>query len=45
MMDEKVKNAAERFEKAFEGLDRSLWHVFTEPEELEARVRELGSRD
>ncbi|KAF2481987.1 hypothetical protein BDY17DRAFT_253187 [Neohortaea acidophila] len=37
-----AKNAPERFEKAFKGLDRGLWHVFTEPEELRARVEELG---
>lgn len=28
------RNAPERFEKAFEGLDKSLWHVFDEPDEL-----------
>ena len=41
-MDEKNKNSAERFEKAFEGLERRLWHVFTEPGELAERVDELA---
>jgi len=43
-MDEEKKNAPERFEKAFDGLDRRLWHVFTDPAELAERVDEL-SRD
>jgi hypothetical protein len=41
-MDEKSKNAPERFEKAFEGLERGLWHVFTEPGEVAERVDELA---
>ncbi|TKA77460.1 hypothetical protein B0A55_04759 [Friedmanniomyces simplex] len=41
-MDERVKNAAGRFERAFEGLERGLWHVFTEPGELAGRVDELA---
>ena len=40
-MDEKDKNADERFEKAFEGLSRDLWHVFEDPGELAAMVDEL----
>ncbi|KAK5173106.1 uncharacterized protein LTR77_003228 [Saxophila tyrrhenica] len=35
------KNSDERFEKAFKGLDRSLWHVFTDPDEIRTRVEEL----
>ena len=41
-MDVKTKNAPERFEKAFKGLDRKLWHVFTDPAELAERVDALG---
>ncbi|KAK4896302.1 hypothetical protein LTR27_005825 [Elasticomyces elasticus] len=41
LMDEKTKNADARFEKAFEQLDRSLWHVFTEPSEVAERIDEL----
>lgn len=41
-MDIKTKNAPERFEKAFKGLDRKLWHVFTDPAELTARVDQLS---
>lgn len=41
-MDIKTKNAPERFEKAFKGLDRNLWHVFTDPNELRERVDELA---
>jgi hypothetical protein len=29
----KEKNDPERFEKAFEGLPKSVWHVFERPEE------------
>ncbi|KAK4553428.1 hypothetical protein LTR86_009485 [Recurvomyces mirabilis] len=43
-MNETEKNKPERFEKAFEGLDRKLWHVFTDPAELAERIDEL-SRD
>jgi hypothetical protein len=43
-MDEKTKNSPERFEKAFKGLDRKLWHVFTDPSELAARIDGLASR-
>ena len=41
-MDESTKNSSERFEKAFKGLDRGLWHVFTNPRELSERVDELS---
>ena len=41
-MDERKKNSRERFEKAFEGLDRGLWHVFTDPSELTERIDELA---
>lgn len=41
-MDEKGKNAPERFEKAFEGLERKLWFVFSEAAELRERVEELA---
>ena len=37
-MNEKEKNSTERFEKAFQGLDKGLWHVFTNPEEIADRV-------
>ncbi|KAM0715775.1 hypothetical protein Q7P37_008289 [Cladosporium fusiforme] len=33
-MDEEAKNGEERFEKAFEGVERGIWHVFTEPSEV-----------
>lgn len=44
-MDEAKKNAPERFEKAFEGVERERWHVFTDPAELAARVDELSRDD
>lgn len=40
-MDEQHKNSDARFETAFKGLCRSLWHVFTEPDEIAERVQEL----
>jgi phosphatidate phosphatase APP1 len=40
-MDEEVKNGDERFERAFEGVERGIWHVFTEPGEVAERVDEL----
>lgn len=40
--DEKEKNSPQRFEEAFKGLDRKLWHVYTDPGELAARVDELA---
>ncbi|KAK5114372.1 hypothetical protein LTR62_002624 [Meristemomyces frigidus] len=42
LMDEKTKNAPERFDKAFEGVERGLWYVFSEPGELVERVNQLG---
>jgi hypothetical protein len=44
-MDVKTKNLEERFEKAFEGLERGLWHVFTDPGELAERIEELGTNE
>ena len=41
-MDVKAQNSPERFEKAFKGVDRRLWHVFTDPKELAQRVDELA---
>ncbi|EME40213.1 hypothetical protein DOTSEDRAFT_138108 [Dothistroma septosporum NZE10] len=43
-MDEQEKNSEERFVEAFKGLDRSLWHVFTEPAELAERVDMLATQ-
>ncbi|KAK5126274.1 hypothetical protein LTR85_010509 [Meristemomyces frigidus] len=43
-MDDKTKNAPERFETAFRGLERGLWCVFSDPTEVAQRVEEL-SRD
>lgn len=43
-MDIKTKNSPERFEEAFKGLDRGMWHVFTDASELTERVEAL-SRD
>ncbi|KAL9067563.1 MAG: hypothetical protein Q9157_006767 [Trypethelium eluteriae] len=40
-MDEAEKNADARFEKAFQGLSREMWHVFTDPKELVEMVDEL----
>ena len=40
-MDEGVKNGEERFAKAFEGVDKGLWHVFTEPKEVGEQVEKL----
>ncbi|KAK1817454.1 hypothetical protein LTR12_008094 [Friedmanniomyces endolithicus] len=42
LMDERVKNAPERFERAFEGLERGVWHVFSEPGELAERIERLA---
>ncbi|KAI9691284.1 MAG: hypothetical protein M1820_009782 [Bogoriella megaspora] len=44
-LNEEDKNSDERFEKAFEGLDRGLWHVFEEPGELKALVDGLVKKD
>lgn len=40
-MDEEGRNAAERFERAFGGLERRLWWVFEEPGDVAERVEEL----
>jgi hypothetical protein len=40
-MDEEVKNADARFEKAFEGVERGVWHVFTDPKEVAEKVDQL----
>ncbi|KAM0710312.1 hypothetical protein Q7P35_002674 [Cladosporium inversicolor] len=37
-MDEETKNGDERFEKAFEGVERGVWHVFTDPGEVAERI-------
>ncbi|KAH8890219.1 hypothetical protein GQ53DRAFT_651271 [Thozetella sp. PMI_491] len=36
-----AKNEPARFEKAFEGVPRSAWHVFEDPSECHAIVRDL----
>jgi phosphatidate phosphatase APP1 len=40
-LNEDEKNSNERFEKAFEGLDRNLWHVFEDPKELVQKIDQL----
>ena len=35
------KNENKRFEKAFRGVERSVWRTFVEPEELWEAVEEL----
>lgn len=40
-MDTERKNSPQRFEDAFKGLNRKLWHVFTDPSELSARIDAL----
>lgn len=40
-MNEAVKNAPERFEKAFKGVPREVWYVFEDPKELYAKVDAL----
>ena len=35
------KNKGERFKKAFEGVPKSVWRVFEEPEELQEAVEAL----
>ena len=41
-LDEDGKNKDERFEKAFKGVPRKVWHVFVDPGELYAMVDALG---
>lgn len=43
-MDEQRKNSNERFQKAFEGLDHTLWAIFDDASELAERVDELQYR-
>jgi hypothetical protein len=43
-MDEQEKNSHERFQKAFDGLDPGLWHVFTDAREVAARIEDLDHR-
>ncbi|KAG8689699.1 hypothetical protein FRC08_010815 [Ceratobasidium sp. 394] len=38
---EKGLNAPERFDKAFQGVERSIWRLFRDAKELEAAVKEL----
>ena len=40
-MKETDKNSPERFEKAFEGVDKSIWQTFLHPEELQEAVEKL----
>ena len=40
-MDEEAKNGDGRFERAFEGVERGLWHVFSDPKEVADRVDAL----
>ncbi|KAK8233459.1 actin filament organization protein-like protein App1-like protein [Phyllosticta capitalensis] len=43
--NDESKTGPDRFEKAFKGLDRGLWHVFDDPTELYARVDALVAGD
>ena len=37
------KNKPERFEKAFEGVPRDIWQLFTDPQkDLAEHVKQLG---
>lgn len=38
-----TKNEPERFEKAFEGVPRAVWHVFSDPETCRKVVEEVVS--
>ncbi|KAL6707515.1 hypothetical protein ACN47E_004085 [Coniothyrium glycines] len=40
-MDEGKKNDPERFEKAFKGVPKDIWYVFTDPQELYAKIDAL----
>jgi phosphatidate phosphatase APP1 len=35
------RDGDQRFEKAFEGLERRIWHLFTEPGEVVGRIQEM----
>lgn len=39
--DAEKRNSDERFEKAFEGVDRRAWYIFDEPGEVYPRVEEV----
>lgn len=41
---DKEKNEPERFEKAFEGIPKEIWHVFEDPKELYEKVDETIKR-
>ncbi|KAF1950043.1 actin filament organization protein-like protein App1-like protein [Byssothecium circinans] len=41
-LNEDGKNKAERFEEAFKGIPRHIWHVFEDPNELYAKIDALG---
>lgn len=38
------KNEPERFEAAFEGVPREVWHVFTDPKECEKIIEDVVSK-
>lgn len=40
-MDEEMKNAPGRFEKAFKDVPKNIWYVFEDPQELYAKVDAL----
>ncbi|OAL56231.1 hypothetical protein IQ07DRAFT_496700 [Pyrenochaeta sp. DS3sAY3a] len=40
-MDENKKNDPERFEKAFKDVPKNIWYVFTDPQELYAKIDAL----
>jgi hypothetical protein len=40
-MDEGAKNGEERFAKAFEGVEKGIWHTFTDPKEVGEEVEKL----
>lgn len=42
--DQDTKNAPERFEKAFEGLDKDLWLVFEKAEDVAPRVDAIAAK-
>ncbi|KAI1453142.1 hypothetical protein F4805DRAFT_470292 [Annulohypoxylon moriforme] len=40
-----AKNEPDRFEKAFEGVPREIWHVFSEPAECNKFIQDASSKD
>lgn len=42
--DQNEKNSDKRFEKAFEGLDKSLWFAFDTPDQVRPRLDEILAR-